>query len=96
MATYSASVAAHRKTLTANTVDTVTLTSVTRGARVDVVNHDASADLFVTTDGSAPAVQGASSYVVPAGGVLNLSLAVGKTVKLIAASAAAYTVQAAS
>lgn len=66
MASYTASRAVHN-TLTATTVDTITLSA--QYVRVEVLNRSATGDIFVTLDGSTPTVGGNDTYVVPATGV---------------------------
>lgn len=61
MATGSAYKSLHA-TLTADTVDTVSLTGWTKYVRV--VNTSASDLIYVTTDGSTPTVEGDNTYVV--------------------------------
>ncbi len=65
MASYTAARAVHA-TLTAATVDTVTL-SLTH-PRIEVLNRGAG-DIFVTVDGSTPTVGGNDTFVVPSNGV---------------------------
>lgn len=99
MATYTVTTAAH-KTLTANVVDSVTLDLVgSLGTpRVEVMNRGTADPISFTVDGSTPTVLGDNCYVVPAGGALQVSLtpAASGAVKLIAASAVAYSVTEAS
>ena len=66
MASYTASRAVHN-TLTATTVDTITLSA--QYVRVEVLNRSSTGDIFVTLDGSTPTVGGNDTYVVPATGV---------------------------
>lgn len=66
-------VGAHEKTLAAETVDTVTFQLGSPGTpgwskvpkRVEVIT-DGAADIYVTVDGSTPAVAGTACYRVPA------------------------------
>lgn len=95
MATYSDGFAVH-PTLTANTVDTVTLTATT--GSVTVLNRGA-AEIYgkandvgqVPTD---PTVGGAGTWCIPAGAALEISEGGGNiVVKLISTGATAYSVQ---
>lgn len=95
VAIYSVSKAKHA-TLTASTVDTVTLTAaptspLSGNIEVEVVNWDANASIYFTTDGTTPAAAADNTYVVGPGSALKVALA-GTAVKLISASAAAYSV----
>lgn len=58
---------------------------------VEVLNRDASSPLYFTTDGSTATVEGAGTYVVPAGGALTVELEAA-TVSVISAAAVAYSV----
>jgi hypothetical protein len=95
MATYTVTTAKHA-TLTANTVDTVTIgTGVGwERPRIEVLNRGDVDTLTFTTNGANPTVLGDDCYLVPAGGSLQVSLALGATavVKLIAATAVPYSV----
>lgn len=55
---------AYHSTLTASTVDTVTLTSAAK--RLRIINRSGTAEIYYTTNGSAPTVFGANCYVVVA------------------------------
>lgn len=100
MATYSAATAVH-KTSGVATVDTVTLTA--NAAPLEVVNRGTVDPLYVTvgltTDvPAAPTVAGDDTYVIPPGGVRTIPVTGATTgtdyvVKLIAASATAYSVR---
>lgn len=91
MATYSGARSQHQ-TLTANTVDTVTLNA--DFDEVEVLNRDTTSLIYFTADGSTPTVSGAGTYVVPAGGSLKVAVPTSgnSVVKLISAGAAAYSV----
>lgn len=69
MATYSATIAKHA-TLTAGLVDTVTFDREVQ--TVEILNRGAS-ELYFTTDGSTPVVNGDNNYVVLAGSALKVS-----------------------
>lgn len=99
MATYTAVSEAH-ETLTASTVDTVTLTGNT--SSVTVVNRTGTAEIYFTiATGTAavpavPTVGGANTYVLPATDC-SLRLAVGGqpvAVSLISSGTMAYSVEA--
>lgn len=109
MAKYTATSAVH-KTLTATTVDVVTLTSVGSGAGEDkpgitVVNRTGTDEIYLTVSGTPtwptePTVKGANTYVVPAA-ISSLRVLVDPgvlgtdvVVKLISAGAEAYSVEA--
>lgn len=109
MAKYTATTAVH-KTLTATTVDVVTLTSVATGVGVEepsvtVVNRTGSAEIYFTvtatgTDPAEPTVKGANTYVVPAA-ISTVTKAVSTSVaghpvvvKLISTGAEEYSVEA--
>lgn len=93
MADWTASYAVH-KTLTANAVDNVVLSS-NKSDYVEVSNYDASADLRVTTDGTAPAVAATTDVYLIKPGTTKLINSGGGTdyVKLISSGAVAYSVQ---
>ena len=87
--------------LVASTVSTVTFSL--NYAQIEIVNRDASADIFFTTSGVAPTVGGDDTLVVPAGHstiVPNYlgpndpadSVINGTVVKLISAGTPAYSV----
>lgn len=89
---------AYRKTLTASTVDTVTFPADLE--MVEVIG-DGSADIFVTVDGTTPTVDGATTFIVPAGAVgvrriatnwENRKAAAGTAVKLISSGTPVYSV----
>ena len=93
MAALTAHHAAHA-TLTAATVDTVTLDQPI--GWVEVLNRDASAVIYVTANGVDPTVAGNDTLAVPAGQKLILPTQRefgAATVKLISSAAAAYSVQ---
>lgn len=100
MTAYSSALATHQ-TLSANTVDTVTLTDAY--ASVEILNRDASSTIYFTIDNYptvgnslAPTVAGADCLVVAPGQALvvqtNSSGTVPIIVRLISAGAAAYSV----
>lgn len=101
MTSYSAASAVH-KTLTAATVDMVTLTG--NDGPIEVVNRGSSDPLYVTVGldtavPSAPTVEGNDTFIVPAGAVRTIPVTGASTgtdfvVKLIAATAVAYSVRA--
>jgi hypothetical protein len=90
MASYTANAIKH-PTLTASTVDTVTLGSDFN--RVEVLNRGAS-DIYFTADKSTPTVGGDDCFIALAGGGLQVDVptAGSTTVKLISSGAPAYTV----
>lgn len=102
MASYSATASVH-KTLTATTVDTVTLT-LDDVQVVEIINRGTTDPLFVTVGltnavPAAPTVLGNDTLAVPAGAVRTVRMGGSSPgtdflVKLIAASAVAYSVQA--
>lgn len=91
---------AYSKTLTASTVDTVTVTKRAGQAdystRVEVTNLDGAAAIYFTVDGSAPTVGGAKTFELPAAvGSREISTdAVGSdaVVKLISVGTPKYSV----
>lgn len=95
MATYSGASSQHQ-TLTAATVDTVTLNA--DYDNVEVLNRASSGDIYFTVGGSTapttPVVGAAGTYIVQPGQTLQVPVkASGNTVvKLISSAAAAYTV----
>lgn len=90
MATYSVAVAKHA-TLSAATVDTVTITETTTA--VEVVNRSSSDTIYFTVNGTVPTSAGDDTFVVPPGGNLRVrSKGTGRSVKLISSGAAAYSV----
>lgn len=95
MATYTGSRIVSA-TLTANTVDTITLD--TDYVAVEILNRSGSAEIYATTDGGpAPTVGGANCDVLPAAiGALTIDASAygaPTVVKLISASAVAYAVK---
>jgi hypothetical protein len=94
MASYTA-IAAKHATLAANTADTVTLSSVRQGGEVEVLNRG-SDYIYFTVSGTAPTVAGDEAFIVAPSGALKVGAGVWAAgVKLISASATAYSVQAA-
>lgn len=90
MASYSEALSKHA-TLAAATVDTVTLTVDYR--QVAVKNRASSGSgIFFTVDGSTPAVLGDDTFLVLPGEELVVSSLASDAVKLISATADAYTV----
>lgn len=92
MATHSVARAKHA-TLVAATVDTVNLSGDT--PEVEVLNRGGDY-IYFTLDGSVPTSGGDDTYVVPPGSALQVpdwSGAGPSQVKLISASAVAYSVQ---
>ena len=91
-------VSSGRITLTASTgsnnVDTVTAPA--QWSHVRVIGYG-QGDLFVTTDGSAPTVDGKNCWVIPAGSVAVLDIPVDSTgasvIKLLSDQATKYVVQ---
>lgn len=69
MASFTVSGAKHA-TLTAGTVDTVTLTG--GWGRVEVLNRTGTADIYFTTDGSTPSGGCDNCQIVPSGSSLNV------------------------
>lgn len=93
MATYSEALSKHA-TLTATTVDTVTLTG-TDYYSVEVVHRSGSltTPIYFTVDGSTPTVEGDDTYVVMPGGWKTVKSRVNvDVIKLISAGAVAYSV----
>lgn len=98
MANYTSVNGSAHKTLTANSVDVVTLP--TGYELVEVINRDAASDLYVTVDtgygGSlTPTVAGDGCLYVGPGGVRNIDVRRGtnpQIVRLISAGAVAYSV----
>jgi hypothetical protein len=100
VATVSAARATH-KTLTANTVDIVTLTA-DRVELLEVANRNAAGEIYFTVGSAAnvpadPTVGGDDTYMIPAGmAVRNLPVPDQQTdlvVKLISSAATAYSVR---
>ncbi len=83
----------HRKTATANVVDTVTFTDNVE--QVEIIN-DGSAALYVTVDGQPPTVAGPHTDELPAGGPSSRTIAApaftGAMVLLVSDGAPAYSV----
>lgn len=100
MATYTIAagkIAAHAKSLGANTEDVVSFsgTSHTGSYRTaDILIHSGTAPVYFTTDGSAATVAGDNCYVVlPANSAqVSFTLAGSGAVHLISAAAAVYSV----
>lgn len=97
MATYSNAIAVH-ETLSASTVDTITLTTV-NDAQAMIVNRTGTAEIYGTIgyDGTTPVdptVAGAGTFVLPASiCALSLDSASGPiVVKLISSGEMAYSV----
>jgi hypothetical protein len=93
MASYTVTAAKHA-TLTANTVDTVTLP--VEATLVEVLNRDGAAEIYFTVDGSVPTVGGDDTQVLPAsvGGLEFGSPQIAQTVvKLISSGTPKYTVR---
>lgn len=91
MATYAVSNGKHA-TLTAATVDTVTLTS-TLCQVIEIWNRGTTDPIYFTKDGTTPTVGGDNTYVVTAGQRDTvMARATTDTIKLIAATAVAYSV----
>lgn len=100
MANYSVAQATHQ-TLTANTVDVVTLTD--SYANVEILNRDSSNAIYFTIDNYptignslVPTVAGNNNLIIPAGGSLlvqtNSSGTAPVIVRMISVGAAAYSV----
>lgn len=94
MASYTVAVGERgvHKTLVASTVDTVTFARDCD--RVEVVNRDGAAELYFTTDGTAPTVGGNNTFVLPAALGSYVVTAQGglSVVQLISAGTPAYSV----
>jgi hypothetical protein len=90
-------IAAHDKTLVANTTDTVTF--VDDCDRIEVLS-DGTAALYFTVDGSTAIVSGAHCYKLPAGSasaaVVNPLNPAGPAVSLISSGTPSYSVTKAS
>jgi hypothetical protein len=87
-------VAAHGKTLSANTEDVVTFAKLPRF--VEVVIHAATAPVFVTIDGTAAIVNGSRCIVLAAvaGNTKRFTMPPNQQrVRLISSAAATYSVQ---
>lgn len=88
----SGAVGAHHKTLTASTVDTVTFADDIKD--VEIVSNG-SAALYVTTDGTAPTVGGATAHYLPASASVRTVRVLGSSgtvVKLISSGTPTYSV----
>lgn len=90
----SGQIAAHKITLTAATVDTVTFP--THCAQVEVIS-DCADDLYVTVDGSTPASAGTTTWRIPkntapAVRVIPVTTSGNTVVKLISPGATTYSV----
>jgi hypothetical protein len=92
MASYSVN-RAKSATLGVATVDTVTFPATYPYETVTVINKDATSPIYFTLDGTTPTVAGDECFCVPVNQNCVASFQ-GGAVKLIAAAAAAYTVQA--
>jgi hypothetical protein len=90
MANYSVTRAKHA-TLTANVVDTVSLSEDFDS--VEVVNRG-SAELYFTAEGQQPAIGGDNTYIVMPGGGVTMQPATNNltVVKLVSPAATAYSV----
>ncbi len=87
----SGALAAHDKTLTAATVDTVTFTDAT--SVVEILS-DGAARLYVTVDGTTPAVSGANTDLLVAGIASGVRISTtGNIVKLISSGTPTYSVR---
>lgn len=86
-------VAAHNKALAASTQDTVTTTG-RRVREVEILVLSGTAPVYVTIDGTDATVGGAKTYIVLAGGNLELTATQDNptVVKLISAAIANYSV----
>lgn len=87
---------AYEKSLTANTVDTVTIYASLAGA-IEVKVITGTAPIYVTFDGTAPTVKGANCWDVQPGTaaqIWNLTLDYPAVVKLISSATATYSVSA--
>lgn len=91
MATETSRFAVHN-TLTAATVDIITLTENTSDT-IEVFNHSATGDIYFTVDGTTPVVAANDTYrVKPGSGLVVTSIATPDVVKLICATANEYSV----
>jgi hypothetical protein len=95
MAAYTVNRAKHA-TLGVATVDTVTFPvfGTLPFNQLYLTNRDPTTPIFFTTDGTTPTVNGDDCYCAMPGATLALAFVGGGAVKLIAAAASAYTVQA--
>lgn len=94
VATVTAAAFSAHLTLTAATVDQVTLPG--NYGRVEVLNRDGSDEIYFTVDGATPTVGGDGTHVLPAqiGAVVVPSSGRGATVvRLISAGTPAYSIR---
>lgn len=92
MATHSVALAKHA-TLSASTVDTITLTNDFQTVEVVHRTSTAADPIYFTVDGSTPTVGGDNTYVVMPGGWKSVrAWANSDVVKLISAGTPAYSV----
>lgn len=102
MATYGVGadeVSVHRKTTTADVVDTVTFAGRRTSVEVSNLSADDAAVLFFTVDGTEPVVDGSRTTLAVPGGVVEVpDTRPGNStvVKLISPTAATYSVTAAA
>jgi hypothetical protein len=89
MATFNCNLAVH-PTLTAATVDTVTVTSAV--STVEVLNRDVTNAIYFRLDAVAPVVAAADNFVVLPGLARRVTIGPLHTVALISVGAAAYSV----
>jgi hypothetical protein len=91
VATYSGAQTQHQ-TLTASTVDTVTLDG--NYDQAEVVNRATSGDIYWTVNGSTPTAGGAGTFITRAGEALKVRAPEGgqTVVKLISTAACPYSV----
>lgn len=88
--------AAHAKTLTAATAETVTF-GTDYVTQIEVTSHDGASAIYFTVDGSTPTVGGAATYFLPAS-ISTRTVPVpparrkSTTVKLISAATPIYSV----
>lgn len=88
-------IGAHAISLVGSAVDTVTCVDV--WDVVKIVNISGASPIYATTDGTAPTVAGANTYLVP--GIAGASISVARgttgstTVKLISSGTPSYSVQ---
>lgn len=90
MATYNVNRAKH-VALSAATVDTVNFAYT--GGTIRVHNHDATADLYFTIDGTTPTSAGDDTYYVAPGTSVVVDGSKVTTIKLISASAMTYSAE---
>lgn len=91
MATGSANVAYHG-TLSASTVDTITVAQA--GVTVEVINRTGTAEIYFTVNGATPTVGAADTFVVPSAVMSYVVTNNGAqaVVRLISSGAEAYSV----